>query len=102
MLNLDEIWLAEFSPGQGCFHVETAERACEINVQQIVTGQATGYIPFAVCSSHAEASRACDVLRVELEKRGGRPKVSPAVPVQARALAAIGDYQRGRKGRVSR
>lgn len=62
MLNLDEIWFAEYSPAQGAFHVETAGEAMESNLRQIVGDWTNSYLVFAVCGSPEEASQACDIL----------------------------------------
>jgi len=72
MLNLDEIYLAEYSPQQKCFHVATAEEAMESNLRQILGGWTNSYLPFAVCSSAVEASRACDTLAKAMLDRGAK------------------------------
>ena len=72
MLNLNEIYLAEYSVTQGCFHVETAREAMESNLRQIVGGWTNSYLVFAVCGSHEEAGEACDVLAEAMKKHGAK------------------------------
>jgi len=67
VLNLDEIYLAEYSVPQRCFHIETACEAIESNLRQMVGSWTNSFLPFAICSSRMEASRACDVLREQME-----------------------------------
>jgi len=72
VLNPENAYVAEYSPVQGCFHVETAREAMESNLRQIVGGWTNSYLPFAFCSSHDEASRACDDLAAAMQRHGGR------------------------------
>jgi hypothetical protein len=72
MLNLDEIWVAEYSPQQGCFHIETANRAVGSNLRQIMAGWTNSYLVFAVCASTEEANRACDMLAKTMLENGGK------------------------------
>ena len=85
MLNLDEIYFAEYSVTQGCFHIETAREAMRQNLHQIVNGWTNSYLPFAVCGSRAEANRACDVLTKAMLKHGtktGGSGVTALVPAE--------------------
>jgi len=72
MTNLDAIWLAEYSPIQGSFNIETAREAIENNVRQILGGYNNSYLPFAFCSTHEQAMNACDSFAAEMERQGGR------------------------------
>ncbi len=71
-LDLGSLWVAEYSPQQGCLNMMTAREVVENNLRQIMGGWANGYIPFAICKSAEEASRACDVLTEAMLKRGGK------------------------------
>jgi hypothetical protein len=86
VLNLDEIYLAEYSPEQGCFHIETAREAMESNLKQIIGGWTNSYLPFAFCGSYEEASQACEALRDAQEKRAARQKDIPADADQREAV----------------
>lgn len=44
---LDEILLLEYSPSQGAFHVAELHETCRANLQALVTGNATDYLPVA-------------------------------------------------------
>ena len=81
MLNLESIWLAEYSVTQGCFHIETAREAMRNNLRQITEGWSNSYLPFAVCGSHEEANRACDQLQRLMRERGIEPGKGGAVRI---------------------
>ncbi len=49
------VWVCEFSPTQGAFHVDTLERILEINRQTIAQGKAPGFVPLALFASSEEA-----------------------------------------------
>ena len=50
-----EIWTCEYSPTQGCFHIDTLERAIAINRQGVASGHAADYIMLHVAQSSEEA-----------------------------------------------
>lgn len=49
------IWACEFSPAQGCFHIDTLERILEANRQAVARGEAPGFVPLALFSSSEKA-----------------------------------------------
>lgn len=49
------VWVCEFSPAQGAFHIETLERILETNRQTVARGKAPGFVPLALFSSSEEA-----------------------------------------------
>jgi len=91
MLNLDEIWLAEYSVTQGAFQVETAKQAAESNLRQVLAGWTNSYLPFAFCSSDEEAIQACEALHDAQEKRTARQSDIPADIEREATQARQGD-----------
>lgn len=51
------IWVCEYSPKQKSFHVETLERALEMNRQTVAQGVEPGYVMLYV-SATSEAAHA--------------------------------------------
>lgn len=49
------VWVCEFSPAQGAFHVDTLERILETNRQTVARGEAPGFVPLALFGSSEEA-----------------------------------------------
>ena len=49
------VWMCEFSPTQGCFHVDTLEKILETNRQTVARGEAPGFVPLALFTSSEEA-----------------------------------------------
>lgn len=49
------VWVCEFSPAQGCFHVDTLERILETNRQTVSRGDTPGFVPLALFGSSEEA-----------------------------------------------
>ena len=50
------IWVAEFSPVQRAFHVDTLERIAEMNRESLERGLITGFVPIFVAETGEEAS----------------------------------------------
>ena len=49
------VWVCEFSPAQGAFHIDTLERILETNRQTVARGKAPGFVPLALFRSSEEA-----------------------------------------------
>ena len=56
---MTELWVCEYSPVQGCFHVDTLEKSLEINRVMLNCGQIPSYIPLGVFESSEEAGKFC-------------------------------------------
>ena len=54
-----EQWICEYSPVQGCFHVDTLEKSLEINRAMLSCGQVPSYIPLGVFDSSEDAGEFC-------------------------------------------
>ncbi len=71
-----DLWVAEYSPLQGCFHIETAAEMTENQLRQILEGWTNSYLCFAVCASREDAGKLCDAVEAEMLKRGAYPDES--------------------------
>jgi hypothetical protein len=62
-MNLQDVWVLEYSQLQGCFHVERLQMACVINGKQVRGDTVTSdYLPIFAgtkqqCHEHGEAIR---------------------------------------------
>ena len=65
------IWCVEYSPVQGAFHVDTLERALDINRQTVEEGRVPGYVILAITRTHEEARAFCDCWRQEHLREAG-------------------------------
>lgn len=63
---MNDLWVAEYSVSQGCFHIHTVESMMKKNLSAIVERRSSDYLPFAVCKNSDEANRACDLLGKKL------------------------------------
>lgn len=59
------VWVCEFSPFQGSFHMDTMERILETNRQTIAQGKAPGFVPLALFASSEEAYAFSERWRLE-------------------------------------
>ena len=50
-----EIWVCEYSPTQGCFHIDTLDKTLAVNRQGVASGHAADYILLYVAQSSEEA-----------------------------------------------
>lgn len=58
-MTMDDIWLAEYSVKQECFHVETLKEAIDNNRRGLKAENPPDYIPVAAFDTEAEAVRYC-------------------------------------------
>lgn len=63
-----ELWVCEYSPVQGCFHVDTLEKSLAINRAMLSCGRVPSYIPLGVFESIVEAKEYC----CKWEERNGK------------------------------
>jgi len=49
------MYVVEYSPTQGCFHIDTLDRILELNRSAVQQGKNPGYLPLALCNSNEEA-----------------------------------------------
>ena len=69
MEELKQVYVCEYSAAQGCFHVETLQKALEENTFIILNNRKVDYIPFWIGSTWDEACKVCDAMKAELYKR---------------------------------
>ncbi len=50
-----EVWVCEYSPTQGYFHVDTLDRVLESNRKTVRSGEAPGYVPLQIFLTSKEA-----------------------------------------------
>lgn len=50
-----EIWVCEYSPSQGAFHVDTLDRILSANRRATANGTVPGYIPLYAAASSEDA-----------------------------------------------
>ena len=63
---MNDLWVAEYSVSQGCFHIHTVESMMKKNLSAIVEKRSLDYLPFSVCESSSDANKACDMLAKKL------------------------------------
>lgn len=56
---MSELWVCEYSMRQKCFHIDTLDKALEINRAMLSCGQVPSYIPLGVFDSSEEAGEFC-------------------------------------------
>lgn len=66
MTNIQRIFLAEYSPMQGCFHIDTLERCTKSNLASVLAGNPASFIPLGFFLDHDTAqafiATVCDKL----------------------------------------
>jgi len=67
-MNIESLWVAEWSEDQKCFNVETLDAILKRNFQIMAEGNGGGYIPFAICKTIREANEACESGKQFLQK----------------------------------
>lgn len=65
---IGDYWVAEYSPEQDAFNVETLAGILAINSKMIAKGNNNGYVPFGVYKTIDEASGACEKMRAIQQK----------------------------------
>ena len=55
-----EIWVCEYSPTQGCFHIDTLEKTLEVNRQGVASGLAADYLLLHIAQSSEEVHAFAD------------------------------------------
>lgn len=56
------MWVVEWSPSQGAFHIEQLRDAVKTNLELFVMGERLDYQPLAVLHTREEADEICDGL----------------------------------------
>lgn len=69
-----ELWVAEYSYNQKCFHHDSLERALQMNRGNISTGQPNDYLIFHI-GTVEETSEAINKMTKVLEENGLRKKI---------------------------
>lgn len=64
------VWVCEFSPAQGCFHVDTLEKVLEVNRQAVARGDMPGFVPLALFRSSEEAHAFSERWQLEHPRKG--------------------------------
>ena len=67
--NNEDFYVAEWSPRQRQFHVETVKGMIKTNRRIMAKGTLADYFPFAICATYEEAHQACDDAEKLLTKR---------------------------------
>jgi len=57
------LWVAEYSAQQGCFHVATLEQVLQNNLTMVMNRSNNDYLPFGFYKTIDEAHAACDRMR---------------------------------------
>ena len=57
--DLKNAWVAEWSPRQKCFHVQTVDGMIDANCSILAYQSDADYIPIALCKTEAEARTVC-------------------------------------------
>jgi len=112
-MDLKNLWVAEYSASQRCFHVATLESALVANTSMVIGKNNNDYLMFWVGETCEEANAACDAM-AELHKGGvtpqhveaikstssrvkGKPAVAAGIEAPGPAKAAT-ESSAGRKG----
>jgi len=64
------IWVCEYSPEQGVFHVDTLSRILEINRRTLEDGSNPGFIPLHIARTSADAHAFAEQWRREHPEGG--------------------------------
>ncbi len=59
------IWVCEYSPVQGAFHVDTLERVLAVNRETAARGKSPGFVPLFLGLSSEEARTFAERWRLE-------------------------------------
>jgi hypothetical protein len=75
---LASLWVAEYCPTQGAFHIQYLSETLKGNMRMIMSGRKHTYLLLAVCNSHEEAMQVCDFVRAKLEENKTKKRMSPS------------------------
>ena len=70
MINLKELWVAEYSATQYCFHIDLLEQSLMKNTRMIAKKANNDYLMFGIFETHEEASMACALMRKIQQEHG--------------------------------
>lgn len=68
--NLKNLWVAEYNPNDGNFHVQTLNETINGNTKAALEGRTHSYLLIGVFSTADEAYVCCDVLANSLKAAG--------------------------------
>jgi len=60
------IWTCEYSPTQGCFHIDTLQKVLEINRVAILRGANSGYVLLGLFETQRQAGDFAKQMEEEL------------------------------------
>lgn len=70
-MEIETLYVAEYSKSQGCFHVETLAECLSANRRIVAARAAVDYVPFALCASMSLANAACGAMERLQRQCGG-------------------------------
>jgi len=77
-MDLKNLWVAEYSASQHCFHVATLDSVLVANTNMVIEKNNNDYLMFWVGETYQEANAACDAM-AELHRGKVTPSQTPAL-----------------------
>ena len=68
-MNLKDVWVAEYSRSQDCFHIDTIDHSIKMNLENVLSRKGNDYLPFFV-GTDKECGEAIDKVRACWKDRG--------------------------------
>ena len=62
-MNVNDLWVAEYSVDQGAFHVHQVRDAVAKNLSLCLRGQYNGYVPVAISETREGAEKMIQAMR---------------------------------------
>lgn len=72
MMNINEMYVGEYSPEQGCYNICTVKEMLEVNNLLMEHQEFNGYIPLCLGASYEDVKIKLD----EIEGKYGRPRTT--------------------------
>jgi hypothetical protein len=67
MLNLKNLWAAEYSQKQRALNIDTLARILQTNIKQVQNQDGSDYVIFGIFETIEEADAVCEAMKVRQE-----------------------------------